>query len=112
MSASAIKLVAKRQEDLHNGHPDYQVYAGSQMVGRIYQTHLTATRDQWFWGVNAVTFDTSVGAVMHGNAAGLDDAKTKLRAAFERWLIWAKSLPVTDLKHPHIAEELRNMGAG
>ena len=87
MSASAIKLVAKRQEDLHNGHPDYQVYAGSQMVGRIYQTHLTATRDQW-WGVNAVTFDTSVGAVMHGNAAGLDDAKTKLRAAFERWLIW------------------------
>ena len=46
-----IELIARRKEDLHNGHPDYYVYAGTQLVGRIYRTHLNATADQWFWGV-------------------------------------------------------------
>jgi hypothetical protein len=106
-----IDLIAKRQEDdLHNGHPDYHVYAGRQMVGRIYKTHLTATKDNWFWGINAITWDMSLGEVMHGSATGLDDAKMKLRATFEKWLVWALAIPATDLKHPHIAEELSKMG--
>lgn len=106
-----INLVAKRQEDLHNGHPDYHVYAGRQLVGRIYRTDLTASQHQWLWGVNGVTYDISLGTVMHGYATDLADAKARLRGAFGRWLLWARAIPETDLKHPHIAEELRNMSA-
>lgn len=104
-SASPIQLVAKRQGDLRGDRPDYSVYAGEQLVGRIYQMH----NERWFWGVNAVTFDMSVGSPMHGFARDLDDAKARLRAAFGRWLLWARAMPQTDLKHPHIAEELRNI---
>jgi len=86
----SITLIARRQEDLHNRHPDYYVYAGTQLVGRIYRTHLNATADQWFWGVNSVTFGMSIGTVMHGYATGLDDAKTKVRAAFDKWLVWGQ----------------------
>ena len=61
-----VALVAKRQEDLHGGKPDYFVYAGSQLFGRIYQTHLTGSSDNWFWGINGLTVDLSVGAVITG----------------------------------------------
>jgi hypothetical protein len=106
-----IELIARRQEDRHNGHPDYHVY-GRQPARRPHLSDTpTATRDQWFWSVNAVTLDMTVGHVIHGYATGLDDAKAKLRAAFERWMTWARSVPMTDLKHSHIAEELKNMGA-
>ena len=105
-----IALIAKRQEDLHNGHPDYHVYAGAQKVGRIYQTHLSATRDQWFWGVNAVTFDMSLGAVMHGFAKDLDEAKAKLRMAFDEWLVWGQTVEEDDPKRRRVLEELSNMG--
>ena len=50
-----IRLVAKRQDDLPGGKPDYLVYAGSQLVGRIYQTHLTGSSETWFWGINGLT---------------------------------------------------------
>ena len=39
VSASPIQLVAKREEDLQGAMPDYAVYAGEQLVGRIYQMH-------------------------------------------------------------------------
>jgi hypothetical protein len=107
MSGSSTHLIAKRQKDLQGGWPDYAVYAGEQLAGRIYQMH----DKSWFWGVNALTVDMTVGAVMHGYATGLDEAKAKLRAAFERWLVWARAVPASDLKHPRIAAELRNMGA-
>ena len=81
-----VALVAKRQGDHHGGKPDYWVYAGSQLVGRMYLTHLTGSSDNWFWGINGLTVDLSVGAVMHGHASGLNDAKAKLRAGFDEWL--------------------------
>jgi hypothetical protein len=106
-----IELVARRQPDLHGGHPDYFVVAGEQHVGRIYQTHLSSTSDNWWWGINGLTVDLSIGAVMHGHAASLEDALPKLRAAFDLWLVWARAMPVTDLKHRALVEELSAMGA-
>ena len=107
--SSRIELVARRQEDLHQGFPDYHVYAGNQLVGRIYQTHFNSTSGGWFWGVNALMADLSVGAVMHGYAADLSDAKAKLRAAFHRWIEWAEAMPTDDLKYPSIAAQLKAM---
>ncbi len=52
----------------------------------------------------------SIGAVMHGHATGIEDAKAKLRAAFEKWLAWAQAMPASDLKYPRVHAELRKMG--
>ncbi len=60
-----IELVLRRQEDLHDNRPDYSVYAGAQLVGRIYPTHFTGV---WFWGVNGLTVDSTVEANMQGHA--------------------------------------------
>jgi hypothetical protein len=109
--ASRIELVARRQPDLQSGHPDYFVYAGEQCVGRIYQTHLSSTSENWFWGVNGLTVDSTIGAVMQGHATSFDDAKAKLRTAFDRWLEWARTMPVEDLKHRAVAAELAAMDA-
>lgn len=104
-----IELVAKRQDDLQQGKPDYLVYAGEQLVGRMYR--MNPFDETWFWGVNGVTVDMSVGAVMHGYANGIDDAKAKLRVAFDRWLVWAKGLPAADRKHLLVSAELARIGA-
>ena len=109
MASSRIELVARRQEDLHQSHLDFHVYAGQQLVGRIYHTHFVKTANSWFWGINSVTVDLSVGAVMSGFARDLLDAKVQLRMAFDRWLEWAKAMPKDDLKYPSIAAELKAM---
>ena len=101
MAVERVGLVAKRQKELHGGKPDYFVYAGSQLVGRIYQTHMTGSSENWFWGVNSLTVDVTVGAVMHGHASDLLDAKAKLRTAFNRWIEWAEAMPRDDLKNPN-----------
>ena len=111
MSVKIVGLVAKRQEDLHGGKPDFFVYARSQLVGRIYQTHLTGTSATWFWGINGLMVDVTVGAAMHGHASDFEDAKAKLRGAFERWTEWAAAMPIDDLKYPTIAAELKAMNA-
>lgn len=86
------------------------MYVGEQLVGRICCQVKRSDIEEWFWGVNAVTVDITVGTAMHGCATDLDDAKAK-RGAFGRWLLWARAIPDADLKHPHIAEQLRNMSA-
>jgi len=109
MASSRIELVARRQEDLRQGHLDSHVCAGQQLVGRIYHTHFVKTANSWFWGINSLTVDLSVGAVMSGFARDLLDAKAQLRAAFDRWLEWAEAMPKDDLKYPSIAAELKAM---
>ena len=59
-------------------------------------------------GVNAITFDMSLGAVMHGYAKDLDDAKAKLRMAFDEWLLWGQTL-ADDPKRQRVFPELSNM---
>src|SRR5215207_1476440 len=106
---SRIDLVARRQEDLSQCYPYFHVYAGNQLVGRIYQTHFTGLSQGWFWGINGLTVDLSIGAVMHGYAAGFSEAKTKLRAAFNSWVEWAEAVPKNDLKYPSLAAQLKAM---
>ena len=50
-----IELIARRRQDLEGGYPDYHVYAGEQLVGRIHQCHSTASREHWFWGIGVPT---------------------------------------------------------
>ena len=107
--SSPIDLVPRRQEDLHGNRPDYFVYAGAQLVGCIYQTRLSGFAQSWFWGVNGLTVDMTVGATMHGHAADLQEAKSKLRTAFDRWLEWAMAMPADDLKYPRLVAELQRM---
>ena len=46
---------------------------------------------------------------MHGYAEGFVDARTKLRAAFDRWLEWALAMPRGDMKYLRISAELKKM---
>jgi hypothetical protein len=108
---ATIELRPVRQEDLQGGHPDYHIYAGTQLVGRIYRHVMLSDRQQWFWGVNAVLLDATIGRPMHGYATDLDDAKHKVRQAFDAWLAWALSIPGDDPKHQRLAQQLAAAGA-
>lgn len=83
-----IELRLERLEDLHNGGRDYDVYAGKLVVGRIYE-HMRFGKDEWFWGLNRVSIGSEIGE-FYGTGVGFDGAKTALRNAFDRWLIWAE----------------------
>lgn len=87
-----VELVARRQPDLDQGYADYHVYAGSQIVGRIYQ----ATPAQWCWALNSLMIDSTAGAGMSGYAASMEEARQMLRPAFDRWLTWALAISPTE----------------
>lgn len=102
----SIALVPRRRPDLDQGFPDYHIYAGEQLVGRIYQKNYVL----WFWGVTTVMLDSTVGTVLHGFAATHDEAKQRLRTAFDAWLSWAQAMPESDLKHSQIDKNLKAIG--
>jgi hypothetical protein len=104
-----VELTARHDPDLQGGRPDYSIWAIEQRVGRIYQTHSFAPREQWFWGVNAVTLDMTVGVTLHGYATSFEDARAKFRVAFDHWLEWALEVPRGDMKYPRISAELMKM---
>lgn len=54
--------------------------------------------------------DARIGRPLQGYADSFDDAKVKLRAAFEAWLVWALSIEPSDLKHPVLARQLAAIG--
>lgn len=103
---SRIDLIAKRREDLDGGRPDYAVYAGEQLVGRIYQSH----NDGWLWSINTVLTDARIGGVLQGYASDLPTAKSHLRAGFDAWLAWALRVPASDPKFPALDRQLRAIG--
>jgi len=69
MSDKIVRL-AKRQEDLRGGKPDFFVYAGSQLVGRIYQNHLTGIIRNLVLGYQWATVDVTIGAGHAGSCLG------------------------------------------
>ena len=78
-----IELVARRQEDLHDGRPDYLVYASDRQLGRIYQQLSGMARtEQWFWGVQGVLTSAEIGR-LQGFATSFDHAEAQLRTAFD-----------------------------
>jgi hypothetical protein len=105
-----IELVARR-EARSSDQPNYGVFAGEQRVGRIYQMYKIGGREQWFWGLNTITSDMTVGVPTQGDADSFADARVRLRAAFDRWLEWAFAVPRSDMKYPRITIELKKMGA-
>jgi hypothetical protein len=107
-----IVLVARRDKDLQEGQPDYSIWAGEQRIGRIYRKHRSGDRELWFWRINSVTCDLSVGVPTHGHdATSFEDARAQLRGAFDHWLAWARAMPRGDMRYLRISEELKKMGA-
>jgi hypothetical protein len=84
------------------------VYAGSQIVGRIYQQ--ARSPDRWRWAINSVMIDSTAGAGMAGYAESMEDAQRLLRPAFDRWLAWALAIPPSDLKHGPLERNLKAIG--
>jgi hypothetical protein len=74
----------------HRKLPDYVVMSGEFVVGRIYEVHGAVMPDgRWLWAINGVHAGP---AVMRktGMTATFDQAKTALKANWDRWLAWAK----------------------
>ena len=86
-----IELVARRRpENLGEGRPDYDVFAGPVRVGRIYCTHAHSSGEGWWYGINGVMVDATVGAPIHGYVGSFDKAQAELRASFNLYLAWAR----------------------
>ena len=103
-----VELVARRQPDLDQDFANYHVFAGGQIVGRIYLQ--ARSPDQWRWAINSVMIDSTAGAGMAGYAESMEDAQRMLRLAFERWLAWALAIPPSDLKHGPLERNLKAIG--
>jgi hypothetical protein len=103
---SRVQLVARRMSDLEQTFPDYGVYAGAQLVGRIYQSRA----GQWNWAINNITFDATVGRRMSGYATSMAGAQAALLPAFNRWLDWALAIPRKDLKYVPLDRNLKAIG--
>lgn len=104
-----VELVARRQTDLDQDFANYHVFAGSQIVGRMYQQ--ARSPDRWRWAINSVMIDSTAGAGMAGYAESMEDAQRLLRPAFDRWLAWALAIPESDLKYGPLDKNLRAIGA-
>lgn len=101
--AERIELVSRREpETVVGGGPDYLIYAGDRLVGRIYQR-----AEQWFCGVQGIFTSMKIGQ-LHGLAKSL--AKQRLRSAFDVWLAWALAAPSSHLSYATIRRDLTKRG--
>lgn len=106
-----VHLIAKLNRTRER--PDYDIFAGEQLVGRIYLTHATSKTESWWWGLNTITFDSSLGPpeVSRGYVDSLPKAQAAFRKGFDLWLEWALAMPSWDLKHKQVRVELKKIGA-
>jgi hypothetical protein len=98
-----IELVARRQTDVGKDQPDYLVYARDRLVGRISCQVATPNAEQWFWGIHGMVTSMEIGT-LQGLAENFEQAKTRLRAAFELWLAWAAAAPPSHLSSARIQQ--------
>jgi hypothetical protein len=110
MGSTGISLVPRRSGELAGGGEDYAIYAGEQLVGRIYRGTLAKQRESWFWGLNTVFTDGRQGP-MYGQAETRDAARQRLRERFETWLAWALAVPETHPSFGTIDAQVRRIGA-
>jgi hypothetical protein len=95
-------LVPRRQPDTVTGAgPDYSIYASERVVGRVYCRVARRDFEQRFWGVNGVVTSSEIGQ-LHGFAESFDQARTRLRGAFNLWLAWALAAPPSHLSYATI----------
>jgi hypothetical protein len=106
-----VEIVAKL--DRTKDRPDYAIFAGKQLVGRIYRVYLSSTTETWWWGLHTITFDSSMGPpeTTKGYTNSLPWAQESLGAAFDHWLAWARAVPRGDMKYERISVELKTIGA-
>jgi hypothetical protein len=103
-----IELSAKLNRT--RDRPDYDIFAGEQLVGRIYLLHVTSKTESWWWGLHTVCLDSTVPGRMKGYTDSFENARTSFRDAFDAWLAWAIALPVWDAKQREIGPQLKKIG--
>ena len=65
--------------------PDYAVYCGGWLVGRIDETRGGPDNLRWFWSM------TVTGPMTRSDrVATLEEAKAQLRKSWDAWKAWAK----------------------
>jgi len=98
-----IELMPRREPDDVDGAPDYLIYAGDHLVGRIYRHVSRSDFENWFWGLQGVFTSMEIGR-LHGGAESFDQAEERLRTAFDLWLAWALAAPPSvSTRHPPTA---------
>lgn len=105
-----VDLTAKKRADKDWPHFDIVAGPGEHLVGVIHRQIPTATTEVWFWTINTIMVDSSVGAAMKGYTRSFDEAKADFRQAFDVWLAWAIAMPKWDLKRAQIDKNLRAIG--
>jgi hypothetical protein len=103
-----VDLIAKLNRTRER--PDYDIFAGEQLVGRIYLMHVTSTNESWWWGLNSICLDATIPGMMKGYTQSLEKAQASFRAAFDVWLAWATAMPTWDLKQRQIGPQLKKIG--
>ena len=67
---------------------DWQVLDDGNEIGRIYERHARASREQtWFWSIT-VPLDMRAKVVTSGRAPTLDQAKTEFLGNWTAWNAW------------------------
>jgi hypothetical protein len=114
----SVEPVARRQPDLDQGYGDYSIYAGAQLVSRIYQQ--APSPEHWRWAINTVMIDAPLAP------GGLDmlrpwkrlDGRCGRRstAGFPgRWRYrnpMALAIPQSDLKYGPLDKTLKRLACG
>jgi hypothetical protein len=106
----SIDLVARRNHT--RDKPDYDIFAGEQLVGRIYLMHVTSKAESWWWGLHTICFDSTTRGTMKGYTDSFEKARAEFRVAFDAWLAWAVALPVWDPKQRDLGPQLKKMDVG
>ena len=104
-----IELVAHRDIGPRDALPRYSIYLGSQRVGTVYQVN-SGRMESWAWSIDGVTLDPMIRVPTRGYADSIAAATSKMRAAVERWLEWARGIPPEDAKYASIQAELMAIG--
>jgi hypothetical protein len=63
--------------------PDYTVYCGDWMIGRIYQTRGGPEHLRWFWSLTV-----NPPMARSDKVATLEEAKARLKKTWETWKAW------------------------
>lgn len=103
-----MELIARRVQD--HDFPDFHIFAGEQLVGRIYRYHVTSPVEAWWWGISMICIDATFEHQSKGYTKSFEEARAAFRIAFDQWLAWAQAVKVWDPKRRQIDENLRKIG--
>jgi hypothetical protein len=70
--------------------PDYTVFTGEWLIGRIYERHGFPDNVRFFWSLHGVVLTQPPSVHTDGTAANLEEAKAQFQKSWDTWKAWAK----------------------